>query len=67
MTERGALSKGFTGSDDEGGVVAAVPGDSNCENDLQENRGVAKATGKMNSRKIELVMQTLEKTVKMER
>lgn len=51
MTERGALSKGFTGSEDEGGwggwFVAAVPGDNGCENDLQEEEVAAKATVNM--------------------
>lgn len=54
MTERGALSKGFTGSEDEGGYgwgggwfVAAVPGDNGCENDLQEEEVAAKATVNM--------------------
>lgn len=37
MTERGALSKGLTGRDDEDQVLAAVPGDSDSENRLQED------------------------------
>lgn len=50
-----------------GWFVAAVPGDNGCENDLQEGEVAAKATVEHDGRKPEVMMQTPEKMVKMER